>query len=747
MRGSTLAIYSTNCARSSRPQGPAMISSRYQWGGCNPFRDRHRARKAARYSKQMHLQSFRFQCRCGISDLNLYETGLGKSKKQAKTEAAKLVIDQLVGIPDAQAVMIQIMMASSMNENLLMQEVGKKRVMPDTMLQHNPQLMNPVIFQTSQPLPTVQSRSNAEAANRFILNHLGISGQKQQPPYPPQIIDTDISPHRTVVNKLAPPTLFKPEDLEKAEQTKQVFEQLQSWATKRGITYEFTNAPADNPGEYRRLLYFGKDLIGIGDGQTQRQAKINCARVALQNLEEGKTMQRPVSKDGFIAFLRENNDPKSILSQDMDEVVKEQQQIVQMAAIREREIEEQRRLDQIEQERKRRRDEKEALKQSELQRKLDEKRKKKEVKRRLKQLESMAKMTEKEKRKEIRLMEKRSSISQKYQVSQDELKVFEAYCLQRCIEIQLSIEDQYDFVKFMLKMQEFKKELEGLGVINLIPVGSSVNKVVRKSNFLVDIILNFNQKNINDANDHKSFQEFAEKLRSLIDDEFTRTGYFISSTQLYRTQQQQQGSLPVYSVTTEHKGPFCALINVTNNYDKKKLNARFFIQEISQLDTFYSIKHWNSMMQTMKDDIKFSVVLRLLKQWRDHQGLQCVLYPEVLDSVLQMTVINQHSLDDQLVANVVINLYLLIFQFSLLKYSQILARRIISEVFLQQRSDQRLWSSINLQLQEPVTLRANTIFYRKCQAKIRRRLHRQQRDVLSGQRNRNIRSYFEKIVL
>ena len=45
----------------------------------------------------------------------------------------------------------------------------------------------------------------------------------------------------------------------------------------------------------------------------------------------------------------------------------------------------------------------------------------------------------------------------------------------------------------MLKMQEFKEILEELGVINVIPVGSSVNKVVRKSNFLIDIILNFNK--------------------------------------------------------------------------------------------------------------------------------------------------------------------------------------------------------------------------------------------------------------
>lgn len=59
------------------------------------------------------------------------------------------------------------------------------------------------------------------------------------------------------------------------------------------------------------------------------------------------------------------------------------------------------------------------------------------------------------------------------------------------------------------------------------------------------------------------------------------------------------------------------------------------------------------MRQTMKDDTKFSVVLRILKQWRDFQNLGCVLYPEVLDSVLQMVVAQKESLDVTLVASIV----------------------------------------------------------------------------------------------
>lgn len=93
----------------------------------------------------------------------------------------------------------------------------------------------------------------------------------------------------------------------------------------------------------------------------------------------------------------------------------------------------------------------------------------------------------------LKQQEKKTNAVQKYAVSLEERGPFEAYCLMRCLEIQLSIEDQYDFVKFMLKMQEFKEKLEVHGVINVIPVGSSVNKVVRKDNFMIDIILNFNK--------------------------------------------------------------------------------------------------------------------------------------------------------------------------------------------------------------------------------------------------------------
>ena len=74
--------------------------------------------------------------------------------------------------------------------------------------------------------------------------------------------------------------------------------------------------------------------------------------------------------------------------------------------------------------------------------------------------------------------------------------MFEAYCLLRSHEIQLPVEDSYDFVKFMIKMQELKEKFETFGILNLIPVGSTVNKILRRENFMIDIILNYNKNNL-----------------------------------------------------------------------------------------------------------------------------------------------------------------------------------------------------------------------------------------------------------
>jgi hypothetical protein len=42
-------------------------------------------------------------------------------------------------------------------------------------------------------------------------------------------------------------------------------------------------------------------------------------------------------------------------------------------------------------------------------------------------------------------------------------------------------------------MQELKEPFEQIGILNLIPVGSTVNKIVRKDNFMIDIILNYSK--------------------------------------------------------------------------------------------------------------------------------------------------------------------------------------------------------------------------------------------------------------
>jgi hypothetical protein len=79
------------------------------------------------------MACYRFKCKCVISELSFYEMGFGKSKKQAKTEAAKKAIENMICIPDAQAAIIQIMMATSMNENLMMiqDNACKKRMNQD----------------------------------------------------------------------------------------------------------------------------------------------------------------------------------------------------------------------------------------------------------------------------------------------------------------------------------------------------------------------------------------------------------------------------------------------------------------------------------------------------------------------------------------------------------------------------------------------------------------------------------------
>lgn len=71
--------------------------------------------------------------------------------------------------------------------------------------------------------------------------------------------------------------------------------------------------------------------------------------------------------------------------------------------------------------------------------------------------------------------------------------MFEAYLLCRSHELQLNFEDQYDFVRFLKRLQELQPKLSEIGVLNLIPIGSAVTKTIRKDSFCMDIILNYNK--------------------------------------------------------------------------------------------------------------------------------------------------------------------------------------------------------------------------------------------------------------
>jgi hypothetical protein len=55
-----------------------------------------------------------------LLELSVSEKGFGKSKKGAKSESAKKVIEMIAHIPDAQSVIISIMMSSNLNETFLM---------------------------------------------------------------------------------------------------------------------------------------------------------------------------------------------------------------------------------------------------------------------------------------------------------------------------------------------------------------------------------------------------------------------------------------------------------------------------------------------------------------------------------------------------------------------------------------------------------------------------------------------------
>jgi hypothetical protein len=70
----------------------------------------------------------------------------------------------------------------------------------------------------------------------------------------------------------------------------------------------------------------------------------------------------------------------------------------------------------------------------------------------------------------------------------------------------------------MLKIQELKLTFEQIGILNLIPVGSTVNKIVRRDSYMIDIILNYNKTSLmtpgtQDVQD-ALFSTLVERVRS-----------------------------------------------------------------------------------------------------------------------------------------------------------------------------------------------------------------------------------------
>lgn len=170
--------------------------------------------------------------------------------------------------------------------------------------------------------------------------------------------------------------------------------------------------------------------MGIGEGPTLRQAKINCAKEALKNLEAGRVLEKPMSKNGLMAFLRENNEVKELLTTDPDVFVRQQELTLALHSQQEA----QRRQDELEQSKNKKRLDKEQAKVDEKQRIQEEKKKAKEIK-------EMEKLQDKERKKMVKMQEKRLGAMQKYSISLEEQAMFEAYTLLRSHEIQLQLED------------------------------------------------------------------------------------------------------------------------------------------------------------------------------------------------------------------------------------------------------------------------------------------------------------------
>ena len=81
------------------------------------------------------------------------------------------------------------------------------------------------------------------------------------------------------------------------ERKKQIFEKISNYAKVKNKDYRFEEVPGSH-GIVIKYLYFGEDLVGIGQDLSARTAKLRCAIDALSNLKQGKLAERKLPKDG-----------------------------------------------------------------------------------------------------------------------------------------------------------------------------------------------------------------------------------------------------------------------------------------------------------------------------------------------------------------------------------------------------------------------------------------------------------------
>lgn len=110
MRGSILATSLTKSVASSSSSRPSTKSS-------ITVKNRPQKTECKHIARAITCRAFK--CCCRLDELQSFECGFGKNKKQAKSESAKKTIEMIAHIPDVQSVIISIMMSSNLNETFL----------------------------------------------------------------------------------------------------------------------------------------------------------------------------------------------------------------------------------------------------------------------------------------------------------------------------------------------------------------------------------------------------------------------------------------------------------------------------------------------------------------------------------------------------------------------------------------------------------------------------------------------------